>query len=221
MPRPPFQFADAECAKKALEQLNGFELAGRPMKVGHVTERSDSSTASSFLDNDELERTGIDLGTTGRLQLMARLAEGSPSASSRIRRKNGNLCAQFLKRCSSLTRNWAEDSPCSPAGPSNDRLHAFWEHARSSRWLVFHKFSICFLFDKFVLRKKKLTFFFVHSCPYSSSKPSSEPAVTALGHSLPSAVQPLQPTIVRLPAPRLNLLFFCQLSTLIFRLTCL
>lgn len=70
------KFADAECAKKALEQLNGFELAGRPMKVGHVTERSDSSTASSFLDNDELERTGIDLGTTGRLQLMARLAEG-------------------------------------------------------------------------------------------------------------------------------------------------
>lgn len=71
------QFADAECAKKALEQLNGFELAGRPMKVGHVTERSDASSASSFLDNDELERTGIDLGTTGRLQLMARLAEGT------------------------------------------------------------------------------------------------------------------------------------------------
>lgn len=46
------------------------------MKVGHVTERNDSSNASSFLDNDELERTGVDLGTTGRLQLMARLAEG-------------------------------------------------------------------------------------------------------------------------------------------------
>lgn len=59
-----------------MEQLNGFELAGRPMKVGHVTERTDGSAASSFLDNDELERTGIDLGTTGRLQLMARLAEG-------------------------------------------------------------------------------------------------------------------------------------------------
>uniref|UniRef100_A0A8P4K3R7 RRM domain-containing protein n=1 Tax=Dicentrarchus labrax TaxID=13489 RepID=A0A8P4K3R7_DICLA len=70
-------FADAECAKKALEQLNGFELAGRPMKVGHVTERTDATTASSFLDNDELERAGIDLGTTGRLQLMARLAEGT------------------------------------------------------------------------------------------------------------------------------------------------
>lgn len=70
------QFSDSECAKKALEQLNGFELAGRPMKVGHVTERTDASSASSFLDSDELERTGIDLGTTGRLQLMARLAEG-------------------------------------------------------------------------------------------------------------------------------------------------
>ncbi|KAK6479523.1 RNA-binding protein 39 [Huso huso] len=70
-------FSDAECAKKALEQLNGFELAGRPMKVGHVTERTDASNASSFLDSDELERTGIDLGTTGRLQLMARLAEAA------------------------------------------------------------------------------------------------------------------------------------------------
>ncbi|XP_068598406.1 RNA-binding protein 39-like [Brachionichthys hirsutus] len=70
-------FADAESAKKALEQLNGFELAGRPMKVGHVTERTDGSAASSFLDSDELEHAGIDLGTTGRLQLMARLAEGT------------------------------------------------------------------------------------------------------------------------------------------------
>lgn len=68
------QFADAECAKKALDQLNGFELAGRPMKVGNVTERTDAF--ASFLDSDELERSGIDLGTTGRLQLMARLAEG-------------------------------------------------------------------------------------------------------------------------------------------------
>ncbi|KAM9785871.1 LOW QUALITY PROTEIN: RNA-binding protein 39b [Neosynchiropus ocellatus] len=88
-------FSDSECAKKALEQLNGFELAGRPMKVGHVTERSDSSTASSFLDNDELERTGIDLGTTGRLQLMARLAEGTglkiPPAAQQALQMTGSI----------------------------------------------------------------------------------------------------------------------------------
>jgi len=88
-------FADAECAKKALEQLNGFELAGRPMKVGNVTERTDASTASSFLDNDELERTGIDLGTTGRLQLMARLAEGTglkiPPAAQQALQMSGSI----------------------------------------------------------------------------------------------------------------------------------
>ncbi|CAI9563444.1 unnamed protein product [Staurois parvus] len=69
-------FSDAECARRALDQLNGFELAGRPMKVGHVTDRGDGSTDVSFLDNDDLARSGIDLGATGRLHLMAKLAEG-------------------------------------------------------------------------------------------------------------------------------------------------
>ncbi|CAH0557535.1 unnamed protein product [Brassicogethes aeneus] len=65
-------------AKKALEQLNGFELAGRPMKVGNVTERLDLQTQGpSLLDSDELDRSGIDLGATGRLQLMFKLAEGA------------------------------------------------------------------------------------------------------------------------------------------------
>ena len=70
------QFHDAEDAKKALEQLNGFELAGRPMKVGHVTERTAENQGASILDSDEMDRAGIDLGATGRLQLMAKLAEG-------------------------------------------------------------------------------------------------------------------------------------------------
>ncbi|GAB0092838.1 RNA-binding protein 39 [Sergentomyia squamirostris] len=69
-------FHNAEDAKKALEQLNGFELAGRPMKVGNVTERLDVNTTTS-LDTDEMDRSGIDLGATGRLQLMFKLAEGA------------------------------------------------------------------------------------------------------------------------------------------------
>lgn len=72
----PFQFHNADDAKKALEQLNGFELAGRPMKVGNVTERLDVNTNTS-LDTDEMDRSGIDLGATGRLQLMFKLAEGA------------------------------------------------------------------------------------------------------------------------------------------------
>ncbi|XP_070195039.1 RNA-binding protein 39-like isoform X2 [Littorina saxatilis] len=71
-------FRNPDDAKKALEQLNGFELAGRPMKVGNVTERTGmEGGASSALDTDEMDRAGIDLGATGRLQLMAKLAEGT------------------------------------------------------------------------------------------------------------------------------------------------
>ncbi|XP_035829313.1 RNA-binding protein 39 isoform X2 [Aplysia californica] len=74
-------FANADDAKKALDQLNGFELAGRPMKVGHVTERSSENGQGGGqggqLDTDEMDRAGIDLGATGRLQLMAKLAEGT------------------------------------------------------------------------------------------------------------------------------------------------
>lgn len=70
------QYHNADDAKKALEQLNGFELAGRPMKVGNVTERLDV-TAHASLDTDEMDRSGIDLGATGRLQLMFKLAEGA------------------------------------------------------------------------------------------------------------------------------------------------
>ncbi|BHF75200.1 RNA-binding protein 39 [Sparganum proliferum] len=44
--------------------------------VNYVTERSDYA-ALSALDNEETDRTGIDLGTTGRLALMAKLAEGT------------------------------------------------------------------------------------------------------------------------------------------------
>ncbi|XP_024853230.1 probable RNA-binding protein 23 isoform X3 [Bos taurus] len=67
-------FSDSECARRALEQLNGFELAGRPMRIGHVTERPDGGTDITFPDGDQ----ELDLGSAGgHLQLMAKLAEGS------------------------------------------------------------------------------------------------------------------------------------------------
>lgn len=78
-----------------MEHLNGFELAGRPMKVGHVTERMNDGTAATVgmpnmstsmgstfpsaanLDSDDLDNRGISLSATGRLALMAKLSEGS------------------------------------------------------------------------------------------------------------------------------------------------
>ena len=84
-------FAEAECAKRALDQLNGFEIAGKAIKLSAVAPTGDFglfstlSNAPSFLDNEAVERAGIDLGSTGRLQLMAKLAEGTglevPSAA--------------------------------------------------------------------------------------------------------------------------------------------
>lgn len=68
------QFANAESAKKALEQLNGFELAGRPMKVGHVTERNEASGGSTFTC-DELDLMDMDQGSTSK-QLMGPMTEG-------------------------------------------------------------------------------------------------------------------------------------------------
>merc|ERR1719229_1136285 len=74
-------YAEAEDAKKALEQMNGFELAGRAMKVGHVTDRTDGQlggiAGQGDLDSEQLDKTGIDLGATGRLALMAKLAQGT------------------------------------------------------------------------------------------------------------------------------------------------
>uniref|UniRef100_A0A8D0G327 RNA binding motif protein 23 n=1 Tax=Sphenodon punctatus TaxID=8508 RepID=A0A8D0G327_SPHPU len=72
-------FIEAECARRALEQLNGFELAGRPMRVGQVTERLDGTTDITFPDSsEEPDRNALSLGVTGsQLQLMAKLAEGS------------------------------------------------------------------------------------------------------------------------------------------------
>ncbi|XP_047515514.1 RNA-binding protein 39 isoform X3 [Pieris napi] len=91
-------FHNATDAKKAMEQLNGFELAGRPMKVGNVTERADGGSNTRF-DADELDRAGVDLGATGRLQLMFKLAEGTglqipPAAASVLMGAGTALAAQ-------------------------------------------------------------------------------------------------------------------------------
>lgn len=71
-------FRHADDAKRAMEQMNGFELAGRPMKVGTVEgDEPPPQAPQRTLDTDEADRRGIDLGTSGRLHLMAKLAEGS------------------------------------------------------------------------------------------------------------------------------------------------
>ena len=108
-------FFDPDDAKKALEQLNGFELAGRPMKVNYVTERNDGNFqhGPSHLDSDETDRTGIELGTTGRLQLMAKLAEGTgiqlPQVCMTARRERLPIICSFLSFVRLLSRRCKAD----------------------------------------------------------------------------------------------------------------
>ncbi|XP_020609509.1 RNA-binding protein 39-like isoform X2 [Orbicella faveolata] len=75
------QFKDADAARQAMDQMNGFELAGRPMKVGPVTERGDSSSYS-FLDDEEYEKGGVELNSTARAALMAKLSQGHSAGLS-------------------------------------------------------------------------------------------------------------------------------------------
>uniref|UniRef100_A0A8R1TWF1 RRM domain-containing protein n=1 Tax=Onchocerca volvulus TaxID=6282 RepID=A0A8R1TWF1_ONCVO len=70
-------FRHADDGKRAMEQMNGFELAGRPMKVCSVEgDELPPPVPQRTLDTDDADRRGIDLGTSGRLHLMAKLAEG-------------------------------------------------------------------------------------------------------------------------------------------------
>lgn len=72
------QYREAESARRAKEQLNGFELAGKPIKVGEVTEKMDHSiNMGSALDDEETERGGIEMNANARVQLMAKLANGN------------------------------------------------------------------------------------------------------------------------------------------------
>ncbi|KAL3320569.1 RNA-binding protein 39 [Cichlidogyrus casuarinus] len=74
-------FANEEEGLKALEQLNGFEIAGRPMKVNYVVEGQQGGSKSlDDLDEDISERPGR-LNANSRLQLMSKLAEGKDMPS--------------------------------------------------------------------------------------------------------------------------------------------
>jgi RNA-binding protein 39 len=73
------QFKRAEDAKRALQQVNGLEIAGRQIKVGLVNETQTPTIASSGslgeLDDDE--GGGLALNAHSRAMLMAKLQRGA------------------------------------------------------------------------------------------------------------------------------------------------
>ncbi|CAO3615082.1 unnamed protein product [Cunninghamella echinulata] len=80
------QFKNVKDAKEALAKMNGFELAGRNLKVGMVTERApgapngfNTNTMDGGLDDDS---NGISLNSTSRAELMKKLAARETDMSS-------------------------------------------------------------------------------------------------------------------------------------------
>jgi len=65
-------FKDSSAGRRALEQMNGFDLAGRAMKVTEVGDGS--RDGGGFLDTEETEKGGIEMNSHSRAELMRKLA---------------------------------------------------------------------------------------------------------------------------------------------------
>jgi len=66
------QFKRAADAKQALDKMNGFELAGRTIKVGLVTDKGTSMSNTLALDDNE--DAGVAMTSQSRVELMQKLA---------------------------------------------------------------------------------------------------------------------------------------------------
>ncbi|KND03989.1 CC1-like family splicing factor [Spizellomyces punctatus DAOM BR117] len=59
-------------AKQAMEKMNGFEIMGRAIKVGHITDKLSGGVSSYSLDDGEIG--GLSMNNVSRIDLMAKLA---------------------------------------------------------------------------------------------------------------------------------------------------
>jgi RNA-binding protein 39 len=101
------QFANAEDGKKAMEQLNNFELANKPIKVSlFISEKAfETGPTVTNLDNDELDRTGVNLGPSGKLALMAKLAEGTGLKLPEVALNALNMTSTTAPNVAPVTQN--------------------------------------------------------------------------------------------------------------------
>lgn len=94
------------------------------MKVGHVTERGDSCVAPSLLDSEEQERSGTDLGNTGRLQLMAQLSEGETISlhlqENKAQISQFSYCSSVCTRVLPVNRYEPSDASYTSAGSADE-----------------------------------------------------------------------------------------------------
>ena len=68
-------FRSADDAKKVLEQMNGYEIAGKPLRI-KIDEQQEEQNPAKVNVNDRLDNK-LELGHSGRMHVMSKLAEGS------------------------------------------------------------------------------------------------------------------------------------------------
>lgn len=105
-------FRAAEACKTALEETNGIEVAGRPLRVSYVTESraenplmmmsSMNMQGSMSLDSDRLEDEGHVKTTQQRIQLMARLQSAESSHSNSQLTGMGSVAAATTGHVSTI-----------------------------------------------------------------------------------------------------------------------
>eukprot|EP01051_Picozoa_sp_SAG22_P003955 SAG22_NODE_203_length_15320_cov_14.023516_4_plen_102_part_00 len=73
------QYQSADAAQMAISQMNGLEIAGRPIKVNHVTDPGSGAQQAAFGGGaaaDLNENDGLNLSATSRAALMQKLSRG-------------------------------------------------------------------------------------------------------------------------------------------------
>ncbi|CAE6444742.1 unnamed protein product [Rhizoctonia solani] len=94
------QYKRPEDAKMALEQMEGFELAGRQLRVNTVHDKGQGTVRISTAPQDSLEDTGGILNnSTSRHQLMQKLARTDQPAKNSTPLMKANIPQTLSSRC--------------------------------------------------------------------------------------------------------------------------
>jgi RNA-binding protein 39 len=128
------EFSDSECAERAFANMNGVELAGRPLKVNNVTERD--TTAMESLDGEDTD-IGVGMTPAARAQLMAKLSDGH-NAGLAVPQVAGVAAAPTASSCFMLSNMFDPTSESEPGWESEIREDVLEECSQAGAVLHIH-----------------------------------------------------------------------------------
>jgi len=122
-------FRHAEEGRRAMEQLNGFELAGRNIRLTTVEEGEVAATAVKdevvTMKSETLESEDRNIGSSSRLQLIANLAKGKSDvelpqvmqdaiAAQQAHQQNADNIPAFATQCFMLSNMFDPNNETEP-----------------------------------------------------------------------------------------------------------